>query len=85
MSRNDKLLGRLQTKPKDFTYDEFRKLLSSLDCIEDTLGKTSGSRVAFIHQSTKMILRLHRPHPGNELKAYQIEIVLNFLKAIGVI
>ena len=85
MGRNDKLLIRLQNKPKDFTYDELRRLLSSVDCMEDTLGKTSGSRAAFIHKPTNTVLRLHRPHPGNELKAYQVEIVLDFLKTIGVI
>lgn len=85
MSRNDKLLDKIVNKPKDFTYDELRRLLGSLECVEDTGGRTSGSRVAFIHQPTKNILRLHRPHPGNELKAYQIELVLDFLKSIGVI
>lgn len=85
MGRNEKLLDRICSKPKDFTYDELRRLLAGLQCVEDTGGKTSGSRVAFIHQSTQMILRLHRPHPGNELKAYQIELVIGFLKSIGVI
>ena len=85
MSRNDKILEKLISKPKDFTYSELRRLLVSLQCSEDTGGKTSGSRVAFNHKPTKTILRLHRPHPGNELKAYQIDIVLEFLKSIGVI
>ena len=85
MGRNDKLLERIIRRPKDFTYDELRRLLAGLQCIEDSGGKTSGSRVAFIHQPTQAILRLHRPHPGNELKAYQIELVLGFLKSIGVI
>ena len=85
MSRNDKILEKLICKPKDFTYSELKRLLVSLQCIEDTGGKTSGSRVAFVHKPTKTILRLHRPHPGNELKAYQIDIVLEFLKSIGVI
>jgi hypothetical protein len=85
MGRSDKLLVRIKRKPKDFTYDELRRLLKSLDCEEDLGGRTSGSRTAFIHQPTKAILRLHRPHPGNELKAYQIDSVLSFLKSIGVI
>ncbi len=85
MGRNDKLLERIRRKPKDFTYDELRRLLAGLQCIEDTSGRTSGSRVAFIHQPTQAILRLHRPHPGNELKAYQVDNVLEFLKSIGVI
>lgn len=85
MGRNDKLMERILKKPKDFTYDELRRLLVGLRCVEDKGGRTSGSRVAFIHQPTQAILRLHRPHPGNELKAYQIDNVLEFLKSIGVI
>jgi hypothetical protein len=60
-------------------------LLAGLQCVEDTGGRTSGSRVAFIHQPTQAVLRLHRPHPGNELKAYQVDNVLEYLKSIGVI
>ena len=66
MSRIEKLLPRLQQRPKDFTYDELASLLGSLECEIDKAGKTAGSRVAFIHCVTKTILRLHRPHPGNE-------------------
>lgn len=85
MGRNEKLLVRISKKPKDFTYDELRRLLAGLQCVEDTGGRTSGSRVTFILQPTQTILRLHRPHPSNELKAYQIELVIGFLKSIGVI
>ena len=83
MSRNVKLLDKLKNKPKDFTYDELRRLLRGFDCIECLTGITSGSRVAFIHQPTLKSLRLHRPHPGNELKAYQIKYTLDFLREIG--
>ena len=84
MSRLDKLLEKLKSKPKDFTYDELSRLLANVGCIEDSTGKTAGSRVAFIHQQTKLVLRLHRPHPGNELKVYQVELVIKFLDTIGV-
>ncbi|NCC76935.1 MAG: type II toxin-antitoxin system HicA family toxin [Clostridia bacterium] len=85
MSRNEKLLARILKKPKDFTYDELKRLLAGLKCIEDSGGRTSGSRVAFIHKPTQIIIRLYRPHPDNKLKAYQIDNVLEFLKSIGVI
>lgn len=85
MGRNQKLLDRLCSKPNDFTYDELIKLLNGLNCVEDTGGKTSGSRMAFIHVPTQAMLRLHRPHPGNELKQYQVSDVLRFLITIGVI
>ena len=83
MSRKDKLFDRICKRPKDFTYDELRQLLGTLHCLEDTAGKTSGSRIAFIHKPSHSVLRLHKPHPCNELKSYQIKMVLDFLKSIG--
>lgn len=85
MGRNTKLLERLLARPKDFTYDELKKLLSAVDCEEDNKGRTSGSRVAFVHKETGTILRLHKPHPNNELKSYQINLVIEFFQNLGVI
>jgi hypothetical protein len=85
MSKEEKLLARLMAKPKDFTYEELRKVLKHYGYIESQSGKTSGSRVAFINESTKHIIRLHRPHPANELKQYQIELIIEELKARGLI
>ena len=85
MSRNEKLIEKLLSRPKDFTYDELKKLLNGLGFIEDSKGKSSGSRVAFYHEQTKRIIWLHKPHPGNELKRYQIDLVLEVLIDMGVI
>ena len=85
MGRSDKLVEKLKSRPKNFIYDELRKVLKYFDYVEDNKGKTTGSRVAFIHKPTKRILSLHKPHPGNELKLYQIDIVLEQLYSIGVI
>jgi len=85
MGRSIKLLERLLARPKNFTYDELKKLLLSSGCFEANKGKTSGSRVAFVHKETGTILRLHKPHPNNELKVYQIKLVIEFLKNLGVI
>ena len=30
-----------------------------------------------------MIINLHRPHPGNELKVYKIKEIIKFLKRTG--
>lgn len=81
MSKDDKLIKRLLSKPKDFTYNELRKLLTHLGYEESQSGKTSGSRVAFIHKDSKYIIRLHKPHPNNELKQYQIEQIIDELKS----
>lgn len=85
MSRSDKLLERLIAKPKFFTYDELKKLLKGLGFKLDDKGKTSGLRVAFYHEQSMVIIRLHKPHPNNELKVYQINEVIRVLKGMGVI
>ena len=81
MSKDEKLISRLLSKPRDFTYDELRKVLRHLGYEESQSGKTSGSRVAFINAATKHIIRLHKPHPNNELKQYQLEQVIEELKS----
>lgn len=78
MSKLEKEIERLKSKPKDFTYNEAKFLLNKLGFIEDNKGKTSGSRVAFINNKNIKI-ELHKPHPGNMLKPYQIKDLLNKL------
>ncbi|MBX9781831.1 MAG: type II toxin-antitoxin system HicA family toxin [Chitinophagaceae bacterium] len=85
MSKLEKLIARLLQHPKDFTYDELRKILSALGYAESNKGKTSGSRVAFIHQTSGHIIRLHKPHPGNILKAYQLNDIVKELKQEGLL
>ena len=85
MSKDQKLIVRLLSKPKDFTYNELCRVLNSLGYEESQSGKTSGSRVAFIDKSTNHIIRLHKPHPSNKLKQYQIELVIEELKSRGLI
>jgi hypothetical protein len=84
MTKQEKLLKRLLNKPKDFSYNELSKLLASLGYEEIRTGKTSGSRVAYISGSGH-IVRLHKPHPNNELKEYQLSYVIEELKKKGVI
>jgi len=79
MSRREKLLARLQQRPKDFTWEELRRLLNSLDFRESKTGKTGGSRRRFVHVSG-VTLTLHKPHPGNILKRYAIDQILELLK-----
>ena len=76
MSQEEKLIKRLLSKPSDFTYDELRKLLGKLGYKESQSGKTSGSRVAFCNDISGHIIRLHKPHPSNVLKQYQIEQIV---------
>jgi predicted RNA binding protein YcfA (HicA-like mRNA interferase family) len=80
MSKTDKLIIRLLSYPKDFTYSELKTLLLSLGYSE-TQG--AGSRVCFVREDHG--IKLHKPHPGNILKRYQLELVIDGLKTKGVI
>jgi hypothetical protein len=77
VSRKDKLKTRFLSRPKDFTFDELRRLLRQLGYDEQ---EAEGSRVTFYRESSDSILKLHRPHPQPTLKIYQINQVLDALK-----
>ena len=83
MSKKEKQISRLLSKPKDFTFDELSSLLKGLGYVQDNKGKTSGSRVAFINQVTKSIIRLDKPHPDNKLKSYIVNYIITKLKEGG--
>ena len=85
MSKFEKLLSRFLTKPKDFSYNELKTLLSGLGYSEMTKGTTSGSRVSFTNQQNNHIISLHKPHPSNILKRYQIDLVIDELREKEVI
>lgn len=78
MSRHDKLVKRFKAKPKDFTWRELERLLGSLGYKKVKAGKMGGSRRRFVHPGGSTI-SLHKPHPGNLLKLYQVEQVLETL------
>lgn len=59
------------------------RLLKDLGYEEIKSGKTSGSRVAYLHKLSGHIIRLHRPHPGNIVKRYQMEMIEDALRARG--
>lgn len=68
MSKTEKLLQRFLSKPKDFTFEELRKLLKSIGYEEARTGKTSGSRVAFYNAELDDMIKFHRPHPSQVIK-----------------
>jgi hypothetical protein len=85
MSRHEKLVQKIKSNPKSFSFSELKNLLRGFGYTLDTGGKTSGSRVAFIHSETKHIVRLHKPHPGDEMKQYQIKQVVRELRDRGIV
>lgn len=79
MGKKEKLIQRLKSKPKDFTFDEAETLLGYLSYQRSNKGKTSGSRVIFTSENHSSIL-LHKPHPNNQLKTYQIQQLIDTLE-----
>ena len=85
MSRKEKLLEKLLSNPKDLTFDEAESLLGSLGYTKDNKGKTSGSRVSFVHGESGVRITLHKPHPRKELLDYQVKQLKEHLKQEGLI
>jgi hypothetical protein len=83
MSKLSKLIARFKSQPSDFTIDELRRLLHGFGYLEDTGGRTSGSRLAFVHSKTGHVVRLHHPHPTAVLKHYQVKYILEELRERG--
>lgn len=83
MSRHQKLITRFLEKPRDFTYDELATLLQGFGYQKVKVGKTSGSQAASYSEEHKNIIRLHRPHPSNVLKRYQLNDVERELRRKG--
>ncbi len=78
MTKREKLLNKFISRPTDFTYNELIRLLRGLG-YEELQG--SGSRVIFCNEEIKHNIKLHKPHLGNVLKRYQIDLIIQELKS----
>ncbi|KSW26203.1 MULTISPECIES: type II toxin-antitoxin system HicA family toxin [unclassified Pseudomonas] len=78
MSRNEKLLAKLLNESTSFTWQELVTLLRWLGYRQ---LEGSGSRVKFDNGDPQALINLHKPHPGNELKAYVRRQIIEHLKA----
>jgi predicted RNA binding protein YcfA (HicA-like mRNA interferase family) len=78
LGKIDKLIERLKTYPKDFTWEELTKVLNHFGYNEMNTGKTGGSRRKFVDKQ-KNIINLHKPHPKNILKEYVIKQIIEHL------
>lgn len=85
MSKKEKLILRLLTVPNDFTWDELSTLMQRLGFRIINKGATSGSRAAFVHDETKDIIRVHKPHPKNEIRIAALKDIIAQLKDKGFI
>jgi len=85
MSKLQKIIDKLLNLQQAFTFKELEYLLGKFGYVEKKTGKTSGSRKAYINEGTLHIIRLHKPHPGNEIKRYARVYVISELKKQGLL
>lgn len=81
MPKKDDLIKKLQGKPRNFTTRELDALMAKCHCVKFSGGRGSG--IGYVHKETSRVLQFDGPHPGNELYAYQVKKVIQFLKEIG--
>ena len=77
MSTTAKLKAKLLNLDHSFTWNELASLLRSLGYQQ---RQGSGSRVKFDNGDPMLLISLHRPHPGNQLKRYARLQVIEKLK-----
>ena len=82
MGKYEKLLARLKSRPKDFTFQEVTTLLAGFGYTLNQSG--SGSRVRFEHEHYAPVF-MHKPHPLPVLKPYLVDQVLDILRQEGLL
>lgn len=80
MGTKEKLIERLLSRPKDFTYEESKRLFGIFGYKESNKGATSGSRAEFVSPDGKTAFILHKPHPGSVLKPYVIKGIIEHIE-----
>ena len=85
MSKFQKIIAKLLNTSQTITFQELDYLLKKLNYEEKKTGKTSGSRIAYIHKELNHIIRIHKPHPGNEIKKYINRYIVTELMKIDLI
>ncbi|MDD2951775.1 MAG: type II toxin-antitoxin system HicA family toxin [Parabacteroides sp.] len=79
MGTKEKLIERFLSLPKNFTYEEVKRLFGIFGYVENTKGSTSGSRVEFISADGLNSYIMHKPHP-NIIKGYVMKQLLSFIR-----
>ena len=75
MGQKEKLIERLKSKPKTFTFDDAESLLRYF---------AYGSRIMFVSEEHPPIM-MHRPHPRKELLEYQVKQLIQVLEQEGLL
>jgi hypothetical protein len=79
VSKHEKAVRRLLSKPTDFEWSELKSLM-------DAFGyemKTSGGSGRKFTKVVGASFVIHEPHPQSVLKAYQVRAFIAFLKQEG--
>lgn len=79
MSKVEKLIEKLKSRPKDFTWDEMLKVLNYFGFEQLAQGKTGGSRRKFVNRKSRLLVYTNHIHK-KVLKLYQLDIIINYLK-----
>lgn len=77
------LLEKLCRKPapRNFTKQDLDSLMGKCGCEKRPGGR--GSSIRYCHSASKRVLTFDGPHPERELYAYQVKLVIRFLREIG--
>lgn len=85
MSQKEKLISKLKYSTKSFTFDDAEALLGHYGYHRYDKGKTSGSRVIFVRDTSSSKIMLHKPHPQKELREYQVKQLIRQLTQEGLL
>ena len=83
MSKKEKLIKRLLSRPKDSSFEEMKTLLAYLGYELKQGG--GGSGVKFSKENSNEVINFHKPHPGGILKKYVLDQVIEKLRRDGMI
>ena len=85
MGQREKLIAKLKSNSKSFTFDEAEALLRYFSYYRKNKGKTSGSRVMFVSEEHRTKIIMHKPHPRKELPEYQVKQLREQLEQEGLL
>lgn len=85
MSKTDSLLNKIMNRAAVISFREVDSLLSKCGYILNNKGKTSGSRLQYVHEKSKRIIAFDKPHPESDVPRYVKERIIEALKQEGYI
>lgn len=83
MARADRVIEEFRRCRGPFPYKDLVRMLNGLGYVETSTA--GGSRRRFMHRESGHIIRLHEPHPGNEIKEYMVRQIRTVLIERGLI